>query len=94
MDEGPELARERAVLRKADHDIAEGERRIAAQERILRHLRESGGDAREAEHLLRLLETTLSQWREHRILIVDRISHLEGRLEAGRAASRSTAETS
>lgn len=74
-----ELQRERAALLKADHDIAEGEDRIQRQRETILHLQEIGQDIRQAEQLEELLVDTLEGWRQHRVLIVERIAYLEAR---------------
>jgi hypothetical protein len=84
MDVKSELARERAVLVKSDHDLAQGEMRIAGQQALVRDLRASGDNTCEAERLLQLLRDTLAQWQGHRVLILDRISYLANKLEEGK----------
>lgn len=81
-----ELARERVALVEADRDLLQGERRIAAQERVVRDLRVRGHDSDEAERFLHLLRDTLEQWRGHRALIVQRIAYLENNTEVDAAA--------
>ena len=75
-----ERARERMTLAHADEDIAAGERRVAAQMLVIEHLRASGEDTSLAEKLLVNLQATLTEWRTHRELIVQRIAELNGRL--------------
>ena len=82
MDYRSELARERADLARADSDLREGGERVAAQASLVAGLRASGHDLREAERLLRLLGETLVQWGQHRVLILERIAHLEAKLSA------------
>ena len=79
MEARSELARERAVLVRADRDLLEGRLRVQAQERLMSDLRARGVDLREAERLLRLLRETLQQWRQHRALILQRIAYLEAK---------------
>jgi hypothetical protein len=75
-----ERAREGRTLAQADVDIAEGERRVAAQMLLIEHLRTDGQDTRLAEKLLASLQATLTEWRTHRELIVQRIAQLNARL--------------
>lgn len=46
--------------------VAEGERHVALQRRIVAHLREIGGDLALAEQLLTEFEASLDQHRAHR----------------------------
>lgn len=73
-----DLRTEREHLVKAERDLAEGEARVARQTELLRHLRASGQDVRQAEALLRNLEQTLRIWKDHRDAIratIVRIQH-------------------
>jgi hypothetical protein len=75
-----ERAREGRTLAQADQDIAKGERRVAAQMLLIEQLREDGHDTGLAEKLLASLQASLSEWRTHRELIMQRIAQLNGRL--------------
>ncbi|HEX2726229.1 MAG TPA: hypothetical protein VHN20_10450 [Beijerinckiaceae bacterium] len=75
-----ERAREGRTLARADQDITEGERRVAAQLLLIEQLRADGHDTRLAEKLLAGLEATLTEWRTHRELIIQRIAQLNSRL--------------
>lgn len=46
--------------------VAQGERHVALQRRIVAHLREIGGDLRLAEQLLAEFEAALGEHRAHR----------------------------
>ena len=70
----PDLEQERAHLTSADQHIAEGERRVADQTRLVEHLTEQGHETAKARDLLRLLDETLVNWRWHRQLILDTIA--------------------
>ena len=80
MDTQSELARERAVLVKADLDIAQGRARLDRQAALVHEIRGRGEDQWEAERLLALLRDTLAQWENHRTLILRRIDDLAARL--------------
>ena len=76
-----ELDRERRLLLKADADIVQGEIRICNQQKLVAQL---GGisdmdsaEVIEARRLLQVLDDTLLEWEHHRILIRERIAHLE-----------------
>jgi hypothetical protein len=75
-----ERAREGRTLAQADQDIVDGERRVAAQMLLVEQLRADGHDTHLAEKLLASLQASLSEWRAHRELIVQRIAQLNGRL--------------
>jgi hypothetical protein len=75
-----ERAREGRTLAQADQDIAEGERRVASQMLLIEQLRTDGHDTRLAEKLLAGLVATLTEWRTHRELIIQRIAQLNSRL--------------
>jgi hypothetical protein len=75
-----ERAREGRTLVQADEDIVQGERRVAAQMLLVEQLRAEGHDTSLAEKLLASLQATLSEWRTHRALIVQRIAQLDARL--------------
>ncbi|MGI3778727.1 MAG: hypothetical protein ACRYGC_15670 [Janthinobacterium lividum] len=72
------LEDERGHLAKADRDLAEGERRISAQMLMIEHLRATGHGTDAAERLLLTLRETLEAWLNHRVLIVEAITRLEG----------------
>ena len=63
--------KEREDLAKADRDIADGERRVAAQIILIQQMTEKGQDTALAEQFLRNLEQTLEQWHVHRRLILE-----------------------
>ncbi len=71
------LARERRDLIKAEKDIVEGLERIAQQRLLIETLADQGHDTGQARILLFNFEQMLDAWREHRILIRDRITVLE-----------------
>lgn len=71
------LAQEQAHLAKAELDIADGQRRIAAQELRIQAMRHKGHDTRRAEELLATLQDTLVQWHAHRDEILRTILRLE-----------------
>ena len=70
----PDLEQERAHLALADRHIAAGQKRVADQACLVEHLTEQGYDTTKARDLLRLLEETLVNWREHRQLILATIA--------------------
>ncbi len=72
-----DLAMERAHLVKAESDIGEGERRVAAQILLIERLRQDGHATGEAERLLVTFEQTLKTWKEHREAILEGIARLE-----------------
>ena len=82
VDRADELRAERALLLKADDDIAEGRTRLRNQQDLLAELRAHGHDTGQAEHLVVLLEQTLTEWERHRTLIEQRVVYLERRLSA------------
>ena len=71
------LAGELQTLAKANLDIAEGEGRVADQERLVTRLRAEGHNPQSAEDLLEVLRATLAGWRDHRTLILQAISRIE-----------------
>ena len=73
----PDLATEREHLVKADLDIAEGERRVIAQQLLLERLQRAGHETGNAETLLATLRQTLDAWKAHRNEILRAIAHLE-----------------
>lgn len=83
MDADAELLFERRALAKADVDIDRGTERLRRQEAVLADLRARGCETDGAERLLALLGETLSQWRSHRELIVQRIDYLEVKTTPG-----------
>jgi uncharacterized coiled-coil protein SlyX len=83
MDFRAELRAERDDLQRCDVRIKEGEARLARQDLIVARLNAAGHDVREAERLLDLMDQTLTQWRSHRLLALQRIAYLEERLAAG-----------
>lgn len=76
-DVAAELAAERASLAKANAHIAEGQARLQRQRDALDGRRTAGHGADEAERLATLLRETLDEWERHRVLIHERIAHLE-----------------
>lgn len=76
-DAAEQLRIERTHLVKADRDIEEGQRRLRRQQQLLDDLQAGGHDLTEAERLVRLLQQTLMEWERHRMLIQERITHLE-----------------
>jgi hypothetical protein len=75
-----ELRAEQLTLVKADADIVQGQARLEQQQARLAQLRESGHDTVQAEHLLLLFEQILDQWELHRVLIRQRIIHLQAQI--------------
>jgi hypothetical protein len=67
------LERERAALIVADRHIAEGEARIAAQERVLARMTARGQSTGNAERFMAALRDALTNWHLHRTLILDAI---------------------
>jgi hypothetical protein len=77
-----ELDRERRLLLKADADIVQGEIRVCNQQKLVARLGGVDDDVDDAEvvearRLLQILDDTLLEWEHHRILIRERIAHLE-----------------
>lgn len=62
----PDPAVEREHLAKAEHAIAEGERRVTRQMLLIERMRREGQDTSEAERLLLALQETLAEWETHR----------------------------
>lgn len=73
-----QLRTEKALLLKAETDIANGSKRVLVQEDLLRQLEAAGHDTREARRLLGLYKQTLTAWERHRVLIEQRVAYLEG----------------
>lgn len=71
------LAEEREHLAKANRDIGEGERRVAAQQALIVRLRQEGHPVEQAERLLTTLRETLAAWIGHREEIARMIARLE-----------------
>ncbi|WP_114945418.1 hypothetical protein [Microvirga calopogonii] len=71
------LQQERDELIQADRHLAEGERRIAEQIDLIQWMNKHGYDTIVAQDLLRLLEETLTIWKEHRQLIMTAIARHE-----------------
>ena len=71
------LQQEREELIQADRHLAAGEQRIAEQIALIRWMTERGYDTVVAKDLLRLLEETLTIWKEHRELILGAIARYE-----------------
>lgn len=72
-----ELQAKKALLKKADLDIASGKSRLNAQRTLVQWLDALGHDARQARRLAELMEQSLAEWKRHRELVLARISHLE-----------------
>ena len=72
-----ELEAEKRLLCKADADIEAGWTRLRNQQNLLSSMQVAGGNTREAERLVNLIEQTLVEWQRHRALIEQRIAHLE-----------------
>ena len=77
-DRAEELKAEKALLLKADRDIEEGWKRLRNQQDLLQNLREGGHDTKQAEYLVKLLKQILVEWEQHRVLIEQRVAHLQG----------------
>jgi hypothetical protein len=71
------LRAEKKLLLKADSDIEEGRRRLRNQQDLLLDLQAGGHDTKQAERLVELMQTTLTEWERHRTLIVERVAYLE-----------------
>jgi hypothetical protein len=71
------LQQERDDLIQADRHLAEGERRIAEQIELIQRMTRNGYDTVVAKGLLRLLEETLTIWKQHRVLILETIARYE-----------------
>ena len=71
------LRAEKKLLVKADSDIEEGRRRLRNQQDLLLDLQAGGHDTKQAERLVELMQTTLTEWERHRTLIVERVAYLE-----------------
>ena len=65
-------------------DIAAGEVRIREQALRVETLRARGRDIDQAGRLLASFEVSLAQWQDHRVLIRERIVHLEELAVSGR----------
>lgn len=76
-ERGLEIAAEKWLLLKAEVDIEEGWSRLRSQEDLLSSLRASGQNTAQAERLVELFKGTLIEWERHRVLIEQRIAHLE-----------------
>ena len=75
-----QLRAEKLLLVKAETDIEDGWKRLRNQQDLLRELRASGHDTKQAERLVGLMMQTLVEWERHRILIVERVAYLEKEL--------------
>jgi hypothetical protein len=76
-DTSRELEAEKRLLVKAEADIEAGWNRIRNQEDLLSSLQAAGENTREAERLVHLMKQSLIEWERHRVLIIQRIAHLE-----------------
>ena len=72
------IAQEQSHLARAEQDVVDGERRIAAQGDLVERLRRHGHPFELAETLLVTFEETLKIWRAHR----DEIRRVLAKLEA------------
>ena len=72
-----ELEAEKRLLVKADADIEAGWTRLRNQQDLLSSLQAAGENTREAEWLVHLMKQSLIEWERHRVLIEQRIAHLE-----------------
>jgi hypothetical protein len=72
-----ELEIELAHLGKAEKDLVDGEVRMSEQLARIQQLRSDGHDTKHAEHLLRMLQMTLDEWKAHRAEILRRIGYLQ-----------------
>lgn len=79
------IAEERSHLAKAEQDVAEGERRLAAQTDLAERLKRLGHDSEQAESLLLTFMETLQAWRAHR----DEIRRSLARLESQQSSALS-----
>ena len=66
------LQQERDELIQADRRLAEGERRIAEQLDLIAWMTRHGYDTAVAKELLRLMQETLTIWKQHRLLILEK----------------------
>ena len=71
------LRAERDLLLKADSDIEQGRQRLRNQENLLIELEAGGHDTKQAERLVEVMRTTLTEWERHRVLIGERVAYLE-----------------
>lgn len=78
-DSSKELARERGDLEKADRDIVEGTERLDQQRDLIARLAGQGHETVQARALLENYQQMLEMWRDHRVLILERIAILERR---------------
>lgn len=60
---------DRAKLAQLDLDIAEGERRVAAQARLIEELAQTGQETMAAQELLQAMQDDLKDLRSHQDLI-------------------------
>jgi hypothetical protein len=74
VDAMPDKQKAFEDLAKTERDIAEREKRVAAQIAIIARMTEKGQDTTEAQKLLQDLEKTLKQFRTRRQLIVDALT--------------------
>lgn len=70
--------REREDLARADRHIAEGEKRLAEQRRLIARKTETGQDTAEADKLAHNFEETRERYYVHRQLILNEIARQEG----------------
>jgi hypothetical protein len=72
-----ELAAEKRLLVKAEADIEAGWVRLRNQQDRLSSLLAAGENTGQAERLVHLMKQSLVEWERHRVLIEQRIAHLE-----------------
>jgi hypothetical protein len=72
-----QLSSQRALLRKAEVEIASGRHRLEAQERLVSILQASGRNIAAAERLSDVFKRLLIEWERRRQLTEQRIAHLE-----------------
>jgi 2,3-bisphosphoglycerate-independent phosphoglycerate mutase len=75
-----ELQTERDQLAKAELDISAGWSRLRRQQQAVVDLRAGRHNTQQAERLVAVTSETLVEWERHRVLIEQRIAHLQERL--------------
>ncbi|MGH1571018.1 hypothetical protein ACRAWG_10420 [Methylobacterium sp. P31] len=87
MDRDAEFQR----LNEADGHIANGERRVMRQRLVLASRRANGQGTAEAERLLRMMEESLEEYREHRQLTLEMIAQIDAGLARPKSPERAFA---
>ena len=79
-----QLRSERALLAKAERDIAQGWLRLRRQQQLVALLRAGRHPSPASDHLLAVTSQVLIEWERHRSLIVQRIAYLEEQILEGK----------